>query len=120
VLFVPLTARAEVPQIGCDARPVRPRLFQRLMSFFTPKWGETCGDVTSIPTYPGVHVADPLHHAPPPAPAPMMAPPTTAPVPMTAPMPAPMPATGVPTYLPSGKLSSKAMPLSPLQPFTTP
>lgn len=47
VLFIPLN-RAECPTTGCDSRPVRPRLFDRLLGLFNcgPRCGTGCDGTT--------------------------------------------------------------------------
>lgn len=110
VRYLPLTARAEVPVVGCDARPCRPRLLDRVMGLFTPKWGGTCGGATCTPACETMPPSP--NWAPLPASAPAT-PPTASPTPM------PLP-TGTPTYTPPVKSGGQTIQLTPQQPFTRP
>lgn len=116
VRYVPLTARAEVPAVGCDAHPCRPRLLERVMGFFTPKWGGMCGDATCTPASDTTPAPPGWSTSLPPAPAVAPAP---ASAPTLAPAPMPMP-TGTPTFTPPLKSGGKVIQLSPQQPFTNP
>jgi hypothetical protein len=115
-MYQPLTTRSEVPVVGCDARPMRPRLFQRLLGFFTPKWGGMCSDTVCPPG--GSQPFAPL-----PTPTTWTVPSASSP----ALVPNAMPGTFVPSmsttpiYGPVGQLGGgKPIQLSPAQPFTNP
>jgi hypothetical protein len=126
VRFTPLTTRSEVPVTGCDSRPARPRLFDRLFGFFTPRWAGMCGDGACAPSE-CVPTAPPFA-APPATAAPVpytplpMTPPQAMPVPPTAaPAVPPVPMSTTPVVAPpGGKANGKTIQLSPQQPFTNP
>lgn len=118
VRYLPLTCRAEVPVVGCDARPARPRLFDRLFGFFSPRWGAMCGDPTcgtdacgSAPTYSPMTVTTPM------APVTPITPPA---VPSTMPGTLIPPMSTTPIYGPTGRMSGKPVSVSPVVPFTNP
>lgn len=112
VQYVPLLNRSECPTVGCDARPVRPRLFDRLLGLFTPTWGANCNDNSCAPADCSTPAVG----------QPMQPPPTTVNPPMVPPAPMPMPPMSTkPVYTPqSGNASGKTIQLTPRQPFTNP
>jgi len=106
VLFIPLT-RSECPTVGWDARPVRPRLLDRLLGLFNAR---RCGGATPV--------CDDVWCSP----NDWKLQPMTAPVPATAnpPMTPPTPSNIKPISTPqSGWISKPAQPASQ-QPFTNP
>ncbi len=127
VMYQPLTARSEVPAIGCDARPVRPRLFERLLGVFAPKCGATCAEAC---TPDGCQPLAPLPAAVWTSPNPGTTPTTTWNQQTSPPVvPNAMPGTLVPPMsttpiygpTPTGtKMNGKPIQLSPAQPFTNP
>lgn len=129
VMYQPLTARSEVPAIGCDARPVRPRLFDRLLGLFRPKRGglwsdDAClpdGCATTLPPPPAPVWLNPTH-----ATAPTMTwnqPTPPAPVSSATPGTLVPPLSTTPIYGPVSngtRQNGKPIQVSPAQPFTNP
>ncbi len=113
VMYQPLSTRSEVPVLGCDARPMRPRLFERLFGFFGPKWGGMCGDGACTPdTYTPPLTATATVWSSPSSPAvvPNAMPGTFVP-----------PLSTTPIYGPVSKPGNgRPIQLSPAQPFTNP
>lgn len=123
VMYQPLSTRSEVPFAGCNPLPVRPRLVERMLGFFTPKWGGMCGDGTCTPgTYappltttwssPGATTAPTTTWTTPGSPSvvPNAMPGTFVPSMSTTPMSGPVGKPG----------NGKPVQLSPAQPFTNP
>jgi hypothetical protein len=115
VMYQPLTARSEVPAVGCDARPVRPQLFDRLLGLFTPKCAAACAEATcpSNDWTPAAAPAATVWNTPNPS--------GVVPTPTPGTLVPPMSTTPVYGPTPTGtKLNAKPIQLSPAQPFTNP
>lgn len=126
VRYLPLSSRCEVPAVGCETAPTRPRLFERLFGFFTPKWGAMCGDggcaTAPMPYAEPAAVLQPTTTSGWMVPSPVVAPtvPTTPPVTPATPgwmPPAVMPSTYTP---PTGRTQGQTISLSSRKPFTNP